>query len=126
MFDSQPEGHGVAFFATGLGLGLIMYILMTLEFPTHNFDFSKSVSLRILPGARQLRQARRYKNQLHFWNNPPSYLKIRRSQAMSDSPRRCKRCTDGSIARCHCISPEVPTPFPRVSQFSLRWNGCTT
>ena len=38
-FDSQPEGLGVAFFATGPGLGLIMYILTTLEFPTHNFDF---------------------------------------------------------------------------------------
>ena len=38
-FDSQPEGLGVAFFAIGPGLGLIMYILMTLEFPTHNFDF---------------------------------------------------------------------------------------
>ena len=31
-FDSQPEGLGVAFFATGPGLGLIMYILTTLEF----------------------------------------------------------------------------------------------
>ena len=31
-------GIGVAFFATGPGLGLIMYILTTLEFPTH-FDF---------------------------------------------------------------------------------------
>ena len=30
---------GVAFFATGPGLGLIMYILTTLEFPTHNIDF---------------------------------------------------------------------------------------
>ena len=38
-FDSQPEGLGVAFFATGPGLGLIMYILTTLEFPTHNNDF---------------------------------------------------------------------------------------
>ena len=38
-FDSQPEGLGVAFFATGPGLGLIMYILTTLEFPTYNFDF---------------------------------------------------------------------------------------
>ena len=37
-FDSQPEGLG-AFFATGPGLGLKMYILTTLEFPTHNFDF---------------------------------------------------------------------------------------
>ena len=36
--DSQPEGVGVAFFATGPGLGLIMYILTTLEFPTHYFD----------------------------------------------------------------------------------------
>ena len=31
-FDSQPEGLGVAFFATGPGLGLIMYIFTTLEF----------------------------------------------------------------------------------------------
>ena len=38
-FDSQPKGLGVAFFATGPGLGLIMYILTTLEFLTHNFDF---------------------------------------------------------------------------------------
>ena len=38
-FDSQPEGLGVAFFAAGPGLGLIMYILTTLEFPTYNFDF---------------------------------------------------------------------------------------
>ena len=30
---------GVAFFATGPGLGLIMYILTTLEFRTHNIDF---------------------------------------------------------------------------------------
>ena len=37
--DSQPEGVGVAFFATGPGLGLIMYILTTLEFATHYFDF---------------------------------------------------------------------------------------
>ena len=35
-FDSQPEGLGVA---TGPGLGLIMYILSTLEFPTHNLNF---------------------------------------------------------------------------------------
>ena len=33
------EGLGVAFFATGPGLGLIMYILTTLEFPKHNHDF---------------------------------------------------------------------------------------
>ena len=38
-FDSQPEGLGVAFFITGPGLGLIMYILTTLEFPTHNINF---------------------------------------------------------------------------------------
>ena len=31
--------YGVAFIATGPGLGLIMYILTTLEFPTHYFDF---------------------------------------------------------------------------------------
>ena len=30
---------GVTFFATGPGLGLIMYIFTTLEFPTYNFDF---------------------------------------------------------------------------------------
>ena len=35
----MPEGLGVAFFATGPGLGLIMYILTTLEFPTHYFNF---------------------------------------------------------------------------------------
>ena len=29
----------LTFFATGPGMGLIMYILTTLEFPTHNFDF---------------------------------------------------------------------------------------
>ena len=40
MFDSQPEGLGVAFFVTGPGLGLIMYIFTTLEFPTHNIDFN--------------------------------------------------------------------------------------
>ena len=32
-------GLGVAFFATGLCLGIIMYILTTLEFRTHYFDF---------------------------------------------------------------------------------------
>ena len=41
VFDSQPEGLGVAFFAHGPGLGLIMYILTTLEFPKHYFDFHK-------------------------------------------------------------------------------------
>ena len=30
-FDSQPEGLGVAVFATGPGSGLIMYIFTTLE-----------------------------------------------------------------------------------------------
>ena len=39
IYDSQPEGLGVAFFATGPGLGLIMYIFTTLNFPTHNSDF---------------------------------------------------------------------------------------
>ena len=39
VFDSQPEGLGVAFFATGPGLGLIMYIFTTLEFPTRDIDF---------------------------------------------------------------------------------------
>ena len=38
-FDSQPEDLGVAFFATGPGLGLIMYIFTTIEFSTHNLDF---------------------------------------------------------------------------------------
>ena len=38
-FDSQPEGLGVAFFATGPGLGLIMYIFTTLEFPTQTLTF---------------------------------------------------------------------------------------
>ena len=44
-WSSNPEDAGsipslgVAFFATGPGLGLIMYILTTLKFPTHNFDF---------------------------------------------------------------------------------------
>ena len=36
---SQPEGLGVAFFATGPGVGLLMCIFTTLEFPKHNFDF---------------------------------------------------------------------------------------
>ena len=31
--------YGVAFYTTGPGLGLIMYILTTLEFPKHNLDF---------------------------------------------------------------------------------------
>ena len=35
---SRKALHGVAFFATGPGLGLIVYILTTLEFPTHYFD----------------------------------------------------------------------------------------
>ena len=35
----SPEDFGVAFFATGPGLGLIMYILTTLQFHKHNFDF---------------------------------------------------------------------------------------
>ena len=35
----QQEGFGVAFFASGPGLGFIMYIFTTLEFPTYNFDF---------------------------------------------------------------------------------------
>ena len=30
---------GVAFFATGPSLGLILYISTTLEFPKHNFEF---------------------------------------------------------------------------------------
>ena len=52
-FDSQPEGLGVAFFATaGPGLGLVMYIITTLEFPKHNLiDFhllTMSVNAKIL------------------------------------------------------------------------------
>ena len=50
-FDSQPEGLGVAFFATGPGLGLIIYILTTLELPKHNLDFhllTTSVVAKIL------------------------------------------------------------------------------
>ena len=38
-------------FATGPGLGLIMYILTTLEFPKHNLDFyllTTSVNAKIL------------------------------------------------------------------------------
>ena len=38
-FDSQLEGLGVAFFTTGPGLDLIMYILTALKLPTYNFDF---------------------------------------------------------------------------------------
>ena len=50
-FDSQPEGLGVAFFATGPSLGLIMYILTTLEFPKRNHDFhplTTTVNAKIL------------------------------------------------------------------------------
>ena len=36
--NSQLEDLGVAFFATGPSLGLMMYIFTTLEFRTHNFD----------------------------------------------------------------------------------------
>ena len=36
---SRKALHAIAFFATGPGLGLIMYILTTLEFPNHNHDF---------------------------------------------------------------------------------------
>ena len=35
----KTQGLGVAFFATGPGFGLIMYIFTTLKFPTHNSDF---------------------------------------------------------------------------------------
>ena len=38
-WSNNPEGLGLAFFATGPGLGPIMYILTTLEFPKHNHDF---------------------------------------------------------------------------------------
>ena len=50
-FDSQPEGLGVAFFATGPGLGRIVYILMTLKFPKHNhvFHLCKYDLIRVIP-----------------------------------------------------------------------------
>ena len=35
----QPQGLPAGLFATGPSLGLIMYILTTLEFPNHNHDF---------------------------------------------------------------------------------------
>ena len=35
---SFPSRKALELFATGPGLGLIMYIFTTLEFPTHNFD----------------------------------------------------------------------------------------
>ena len=35
--EAVADNLGVAFFATGPGLGLIMYILTTLEFLTHIF-----------------------------------------------------------------------------------------
>ena len=43
-WSSNPEDAGSIpsrkeFFATGPGLGLIMYILTTLEFPKHNHEF---------------------------------------------------------------------------------------
>ena len=38
-FGFQSDDLGVGFFAAVPGLGLIMYILTTLEFFTHNFDF---------------------------------------------------------------------------------------
>ena len=38
-FDCQPQDLGFAFFATGPGLGRIMYILTILEFPEYNRDF---------------------------------------------------------------------------------------
>ena len=37
--NATPRPSGVAFFATGPGLGLIMYIFTTLEFPTPDFNF---------------------------------------------------------------------------------------
>ena len=46
--NSQPEGLGVAFFATGPCLGLIMYILTTLEFPTHYFNFHLYIYIYML------------------------------------------------------------------------------
>ena len=36
---SIPSRKALTFFETGPGLGLIMYILTTLEFPKHNLDF---------------------------------------------------------------------------------------
>ena len=38
-----------AFFATGPVLGLIMYILTTLEFPKHNHDFHLSLNKSVPP-----------------------------------------------------------------------------
>ena len=35
----EPASSGLLFFATGPGLGLIMYIFTTLEFPSQNSDF---------------------------------------------------------------------------------------
>ena len=37
--DIHGLGLGVAVFATGPGLDLIMYIFTALEFPTYKFDF---------------------------------------------------------------------------------------
>ena len=45
---------GVAFFATGPGLGLIMYILTTLEFPKHNHDFHKIMAANTNVGAQYI------------------------------------------------------------------------
>ena len=39
MRPLNPEGLGVAFFATGPDLGPLMYIFTTLEFPKHYFEF---------------------------------------------------------------------------------------
>ena len=47
-FDSQPEGLGVAFFATGYGLGLVMYILTTLEFLNITLNFIYGVGTGVL------------------------------------------------------------------------------
>ena len=44
---SQSEGLGVAFFATGPSLGLIMYILTTLGFPKHYFNHDLPVQYMV-------------------------------------------------------------------------------
>ena len=38
----------VTFFATGPGLGIIMYIFTTLEFPTHNFVRHPCIKFEII------------------------------------------------------------------------------
>ena len=45
-FDSQLEGLGVAFFATGPGLGLITYIFTTLEFLNITLIYTTSMNAK--------------------------------------------------------------------------------